>query len=82
VNGFSALEMLEALIPGPQSFGADPDFSPRSALYNPSLSGRESSFYNTYPASGELTASGVPFAFFPQDLTNLSPGFPVVFEVG
>lgn len=62
------------------AYGSDPMFNPCSRLYNPHLSGRAASFFNTSAEAQEVSAVGMPHAFFPRPISGLPPGFPVAFE--
>lgn len=62
-------------------FGREPAFNPLKAQFVPYLIGQEGEFYNISEGSGEVAATGLPFAFFPQRVKGLPLGFPVYFNV-
>lgn len=64
------------------AYGLDPTFNARSVLFDATLSAAVSDFYNTSQASPEVTAQGLPHAFFRRAVPGFgSNGFPVVFQV-
>jgi hypothetical protein len=73
-----ALDRFDALHP----FGTDPAFNQSSHLYNPVLVDCAGDYYNTTPAAEEVSAFGLPYAFFPRPLIGWKLGFPVIFQVG
>ena len=64
------------------AFGLDPTFNARSILFDATLSAAVADFYNTSQISSEVTAQGVPRAFFRRPAPGYgSEGYPVVFQV-
>ncbi|KAG2430825.1 hypothetical protein HXX76_009800 [Chlamydomonas incerta] len=68
---------LEPLHP----YGVDPVFLPSSALYDSRLSDSAAQYYNTTAGSGEVAATGAPYAFHHRPLQGFADGFPVVLPV-
>jgi hypothetical protein len=55
---------LNALHP----YGVDPVFLPSSSLYDSRLSDSTALYYNSTPGSGEVAATGAPYAFYHRPL--------------
>lgn len=49
-------------------YGVDPVFLPSSALYDSHLSDSTVQYYNTTAGSGEVSATGAPYAFYHRPL--------------
>ncbi|PNW72097.1 hypothetical protein CHLRE_16g682550v5 [Chlamydomonas reinhardtii] len=62
-------------------YGVDPVFLPSSALYDSHLSDSTVQYYNTTAGSGEVSATGAPYAFYHRPLQGYADGFPVVLPV-
>ncbi|KAG2451339.1 hypothetical protein HYH02_003943 [Chlamydomonas schloesseri] len=62
-------------------YGVDPVFLPSSSLYDSRLSDSVAQYYNTTAGSGEVAATGAPYAFHHRPLQGFADGFPVVLPV-
>lgn len=65
---------LDALHP----YGVDPVFLPSSKLYDSGLKDKVSYYYDTRNGSGEVSATGAPYAHFPRPLPGYTDGFPLL----
>ncbi len=65
---------LDALHP----YGVDPVFLPSSKLYDSDLKDKVSYYYDTRNGSGEVSATGAPYAHFPRTLPGYADGFPLL----
>ncbi|GLC65055.1 hypothetical protein PLESTF_000241800 [Pleodorina starrii] len=59
-------------------YGTDPVFLPRSSLYDARLADKVNQYYNTTHGSGEVSATGAPYSYFPKRLQGYPTGFPVM----
>jgi hypothetical protein len=62
-------------------FGREPAFNSHQPQFLTKLIGKEGEFFNTTAGSGEIAATGHPFAFFPRHVKGLPLGFAVYFNV-
>jgi hypothetical protein len=58
-------------------FGVDPVFNVRSSMYQPDAARRPWQYYD----ASEMSASGIPYAFYHRPAFGFDDGFPIVFPV-
>jgi hypothetical protein len=50
-------------------------------MYNAALEGNVGDYYNVSSSAHEVSALGLPYAFFTRSLLGFPQGFPAVFQV-
>ena len=77
VQEFCSGARLEAV----QPFGIDPAFDETTSFHSRLASSNSHTYFNTSIAAAELSYAGIPYAFFPRQVSSIEDAFPVVFEV-